>query len=340
MSNPYPPFIISLAVFVLLAAAFMRLPAALARESISIAETQALLGAGIRRAARQRVFTALAVGGLAFSVLDYFHPGGTGTSSGQSPWFGLAQGLAPTLAGVAAIAVLALWPLRAWPASSVRMASLERRRWRSADWRPFLPLAMTIVTLGIFVTCVQSTALQLEAGDPSSFVVTEGTYAIDAAPYPGWAYGAPVLAGLVALMVLTVVVVRRSTGRVTSAAPHLIDANRVMRHSIARFALGVATAVALASLGEFVWATGSTVTSSATVFESLVVYTKPGSYFCSANCSKLVFVQPTYAIGIFEIAVGALTVAFALLVLVRSVACSPIRMLAEDAAPARENAPT
>jgi hypothetical protein len=134
----------------------------------------------------------------------------------RSPVFALAAATAPYLAAVLFCLVRALgeltWPR---PRGAVRTAVLARRTLRdTGGWR-LTVLAATVGTgllavLGYGVTATpdgQRVGSVVTAGDGS--VVSWGS----AGPYPGWHYGVPITAGLVAVTAAVLLSLRAVTRR-------------------------------------------------------------------------------------------------------------------------------
>jgi hypothetical protein len=316
MSNPYPPFIMSIAVLGVLAFAVVRMLRRPSHGSLAVPEAQLDAARQLVRSIRTRMIIALVVGVVFFVLLCIYRLPEFDWDTWPAPWFGVAQGLAPVVAGVTMLVLLAVFsiPPRDEQMDAVRTADLTPRSWYSAGWaRRALPVVVAVAALVLLVIATGVSATVLAAGDGPTFLVTSSSTTVEGAPYPGWSYGLPVLAGVVLLCVLLVVVLRR-----VAIAPPLSESPELdheLRGSVTDSAITFALVAVVLVIGEFLWVTGSTVSGAATV-RTILHPLRAG--FCRVDCASLLLVEPTFAFGIVEIAVGVLCVAFALVLVVRT----------------------
>lgn len=131
---------------------------------------------------------------------------------------GLAAGVAPTTAGLAALGVHALGE-RAWPrpTGTVRRAHLTPRRARDVVpvWLGGLTAVWCVALLVVLVT-----AARTATPDGRRINRVDGAMVSTASPYPGWSYGLPIALGTALLVVATALVLRQVASR-----PAVVDAD-------------------------------------------------------------------------------------------------------------------
>jgi hypothetical protein len=181
---------------------------------------------------------------------------------------GLATGLLPSAAGLAALGVHALGE-RAWPrpTGTVRRAHLTPRRARDVVpvWLGRLTAAWGVVLMVVLVA-LGATATP----DGRRITRVQDAMVSTASPYPGWFYGAPIAIGTLLLLAATALVLRQVARRPAvvdadpeyDAASRRLSGHRVLRGSQLVVALTLAAVlwVAGGALGR-VDLTGAAITS-------------------------------------------------------------------------------
>ncbi|MDF2046773.1 hypothetical protein P2P98_11455 [Microbacterium sp. Kw_RZR3] len=174
------------------------------------------------------------------------------------------------LAPIAAAAGMAIWgaPLRTKvPRRTVDATSIARRTWTTFGSRPGIRilLALMAVTACVVVVFGQTSAA-LEPGVAAHVALDVPN--VDAPPivtvFPGWAYGIPLLAGVVALAAAVVFALHRNAVRPFSDRVRL-EAQRSGRSDAARDLVTLALAVMLVVLGGLLHMARSSAVTTMTV---------------------------------------------------------------------------
>lgn len=171
-------------------------------------------------AARRHGGVVAAAAGLALVLTPLLLVPGLRAIGGVSPGLleGLAAGLVPSAAGLAALAVHTLGE-RAWPrpTGTVRRAHLTPRRARDVVpvWLGGLTVVWSVALLVVLVAAGRSAT-----PDGRRINRVDGAMVSTASPYPGWFYGLPILVGAILLVGATALVLRQVARR-----PAVLDAD-------------------------------------------------------------------------------------------------------------------
>ncbi|PSL37857.1 hypothetical protein CLV49_1464 [Labedella gwakjiensis] len=206
--------------------------------------------------------------------------------------------LAPGLASLTALVLVA-----AFPAVSIRepgtsrSADLDRRRpWSYAPrWAVGLPVAAGSLVLGAVIAFGLTSSTQ-EDGQYRAFTVVNGDYTSTSSPYPGWFYGVPIAAMVIAIAVVAVVALTRIAGAPRPTDSGLREIDAVMRMLATRVVVKLTTGTFLLYLG-VILAVGGNAMSSAS-----------GQWTGEAYAR----IEPWTTLSLVSILVGLVTVAFGL----------------------------
>ncbi|MBO3087712.1 hypothetical protein [Cellulomonas dongxiuzhuiae] len=175
---------------------------------------------------------------------------------------GVLLGGAPALAGLVALLVAAVGE-RTWPrpAGAVRRASLARR-----DVRDVAPRALAgtvLVWSGVLLAVLLATALSAAPDGRSVTVRPDAHSTSGAGPYPGAAYGLPIAAAVLVLLVATYVTLHLVASRPAVAQVSTADDTR-LRRAGARRVLAAVQLVVGGTLAGVLLVTGNALRNAAT----------------------------------------------------------------------------
>jgi hypothetical protein len=179
--------------------------------------------------------------------------------------YGLVPLLAPGIASLACLAVIAALPRVLVPeANAKRSAELTARRaWTFAPaWSWALPAATGALLLAAIVV-LGLTSWPQEDGLYRAVHVESGDYASTAGPYPGWFYGLPVAALAIAVAVAAYVALARVAASARPTEPALREVDRVMRIVTSRVIMKLTAGTFAAYLGVLLFAGGTSLMSAA-----------------------------------------------------------------------------
>lgn len=249
---------------------------------------------------------------------------------GLSELFGYQQALAP-LAGAAATAlVIAAFPLRfRGVVQPVRTANLTVRRVGDQVTGPLIVLASSGLALVLVLVSMGVTASDLGTGS-KVFVARVGNVTISA-PYPGWSFGGAVIAAAIvvgALIWVALVRVDRSPGVGVSDRD---DLELKLRGALSRFVVGIGIAAISMAAGTVLWGAG-TATAAASRFDITGHCRALDAHSSLCQTVGQLYSQPSFAIGLVEIIVGAALVAASLAVVIAAVRSSELSVRVLDPA--------
>lgn len=202
---------------------------------------------------------------------------------------GLVSALGLTIGALVFLAVHYVGE-RTWPRPTghLRQATLRRRTLRelagNRGWGLLVTTAVAVVSLSIFgLTATESGRAVPTLITPEA--AGEGFAGGASGPYPGWAYGLPILAAFAVVLGATWLVLRLVAHRPAVAGTHDADDHALRRTSAARilggvqlFLGGTLTAVLLVAalaLHNSGWALGATIAVSVAVLTGAVAVLAP-----------------------------------------------------------------